>query len=134
MANPATPGEAIAGRLLDPAATILAALVAGRVYPSKPTQEPTGDYVIYYRAGGGDGANLSGASRLKAHEMRVEATGTTETGAEAVLDAAVALLDGWQDRSIGVQGCFGVGDRDESVLEDGRQVSGQTFRLWFKAQ
>lgn len=138
-ANPTTPGEAIGGRLLGEYgapgyADDLAALVDTRVAPSKPTQEPTGDHVSFWKAGGGDGMKLSGAVGLKQYEVRVECVSATTAGAEAILNEVVALLDGWRDRDIGVQGCFPVGDADESTLEDGRQVSGQTFSLWFKAQ
>lgn len=137
MPNPTTASEAIAGRLLGSYGgdvTDLAALVDTRVYPSKPTQEPDGDHVVYYRTGGGDGTKLGASNGLRQHEMRVECVSETAAGAEAILDAADALLSGWRDRDIGVQGCFASGDRDESTLEDGRQVSGQTYSLWFKAQ
>lgn len=134
MANPTTPGEAIAGRLTAADATALAALVATRVFPSKPTQEPTGDYVTFWRTGGGDGGTLAASNGLRQHEMRVECTGSTEAVAESILGAVSARLNGWRDRTIGVQGCFAVGDSDETTLDDGRQVSGQTFGLWFKAQ
>lgn len=137
MANPTTAGEAVAGRLLGTDGTdvsTLAALVAARVYPSKPTQEPAGDYVVFYRQGGGDGMTLAGANRLRQHEMHVEATSTSEDGAEAIIEAVDSLLNGWRNTAVGVQGCFAVGDRDEATLEDGRQVSGQTYSLWFRAQ
>lgn len=134
MPNPTTSSEAIAGRLLAEDATVLAALIDTRVFPSKPTQEPTGDYVVYYRNGGGDGVTLNGTPRLKAYEIRVECVGETQARAEAILKAVDARLDGWRDRDIGVQGCFAVGDSDESTLEDGRQVSGQTYKLMFKPQ
>lgn len=133
MPNPTTAGEVIGGRLLGEYGDVtdLAALVGARVWPSKPTQEATGDHVVFWRNGGGDGKNMSGARRLKSHEMRIECVSTTQAGAEAILEEVVELLDGWQDRDIGVQGCFAVGDRDEATLEDGRQVSGQSFSLWF---
>jgi hypothetical protein len=131
--NPTTPIEAIAGRLLGSYgdASALAALVAKRQYPSKPTQDPPGDHVVFWRVGGGDGANLAGANKLKASEIRVECISATEGGAEKIADAVDGLLNGWRDRGIGVQGCFPVGDRDEATLDDGRQVSGQTYRLHF---
>jgi hypothetical protein len=137
--NPTNTSEAIGGRLLGSyggadLVEALAARVEQRVYPSKPTQGVAGDYVVYWRAGGSDGSTLAGATGLRANEVRVEAVSDTQAGAEAALDAAAALLDGWRDRAIGVQGCFAVGDRDEAVFDDGRQVSGQTFTLHFKAQ
>lgn len=141
MSNPANWSEAIAGRLLGTydaespgESTDLAALVSTRIAPSKPTQDPEGDHVSFWLTGGGDGAKLSGRNGLKPFDVRVEATATTQAGAEAILIQVDALLDGWRDRDRGVQGCFAVGDRDEDTLQDGRQVSGQTYRLWFKAQ
>lgn len=131
MPNPTTPGEAIAGRLLGVDATALAELVGTNVFPSKPTQGYQGDYVVYYREGGGDGATLTRANGLKADEIRVDCTSTTEDGAEKIADAVDALLNGWRDRSIGVHGCFAVGDRDEQT-DDEKQVSGQTYRLHFR--
>lgn len=133
MPNPTTPAEAIAGRLTEPN-TDLAGLVDTRVYPNKPTQEPSGDYVTFYRSGGGDGSTLGGANGLKSSEIRVEAVAPTQAVAESILDAVAVLLDGWRDRSIGVQGCFAVGDRDEDTQDDGRQVAGQTYSLHFKPQ
>lgn len=134
MPNPTTPAEAFAARLTGAEATALVALVEDRVTPGKPTQEPTGDYLTFYRSGGGDGASLGGANGLKSHEMRVEGVAQTQATAEAILDAANELLDGWRDRDIGVQGCFAVGDRDEATQDDGRQVAGQTYSLHFKPQ
>lgn len=142
MPNPTTHGEAIAGRLLGSfgdageagALAALEALIGDRVYPSKPTQDPGGDYVVYFRTGGGDGSKLGGANGLKSGSFRVEAVGQTSDGAEAILKQVVALLDGWSDRAIGVQGCFAEGDADEATDDDNRQVSGQTFSLWFKAK
>jgi hypothetical protein len=66
--------------------------------------------------------------------MRVEAVATTEAEAKAVLSEVRTLLSGWSDRSIGVQGCFEAEDEDESTLDDGAEVAGQTFRLYFAPQ
>lgn len=140
MPTPATPSEALARRLLTGEA--VAALVGTAVHPSKPTQETPGDYVVYFRQGGGDAKTLGGRSALQAHDMRVECYSRTQAGAEAILAAVVTRLCGdraaavavWRDRDNGVHGCFAQGDSDEQVTEDGFQVSGQTFSLWFKPQ
>jgi hypothetical protein len=134
--NPNTPADAIGGRLIGNygAAAGLAALIGTRAYPSKPTQEPEEDYVTFWQTGGGDGITLAGPRQLKSYDVRVEATATTQARAAAILNAVAAVLDGWQNKGIGVQGCFAVGDADETVQDDGRQVSGQTFQLWFKPQ
>ena len=136
MAVPRTEGEAIAQRLLtEPAVT---ALVGTRIYPSKPTQDPTEKYVVYYRTGGGDGRRLAGRHGLQNYAVRVEATAGTQAEAEAILAAVRERLapvgDRWVDKTNGVHGCSTVGDADEQTLEDGRQVSGQTYSIWFKAQ
>lgn len=136
MSAPTTPGEAIAGRLLSGAPDV-AALVGSRIFPSKPTQDAQGDYVVYFRTGGGGNTALGGRIGLQAYEMRVECYARTAGSADAILAAVVARLAGppaWRDRPNGVQGCFPVGDADEQVLDDGDQVSGQTFSLWFKPQ
>lgn len=138
MPNPANGSEAIAGRLLGTDGSnvaALAALIGTRVFPTKPTQEQTGDYLAFWRTGGGDGMRLSSPAGLRPVDVRVECRSATEGGAEAILREVVALLHGWSNRTIGVQGCFAVGDSDEETdPDDGRQVSGQTFQLWFKAQ
>lgn len=134
MANPTTPAEAIAGRLLADDAAALAALVGDRIWPNKPTQDPACPYVTFFRSGGGDGVRLDGATSLNPAEVRVEAVAETQGEADAVMAAVAERLAGWRDRSIGVQGCFPAGDRDEQTNDDGRQVSGQSFTLWFKPQ
>jgi len=136
MPRPRTEGEAIAQRLLtEPAVT---ALVGTRVYPSKPTQDPVEKYIVYYRTGGGDGRRLAGRLGLQNYQVRVESTAGTQAEAEAILAAIIERLtpagDRWVDKDNGVHGCSTVGDADEQTLEDGRQVSGQTFAIWFKAQ
>lgn len=140
MPAPATPSEALAQRLLtDPA---LIALVGKAVFPSAPPQDQPGDYVVYFRQGGGDQKTLDGPSGLQEHQMRVECYSRTQAGAEKLLAAVAARLCGnpatgaapWRDRANGVQGCFPQGDADEQVTDDNFQVSGQTFGLWFKAQ
>lgn len=136
MPRPLTEGEAIATRLLtEPAVT---ALVGTRIYPSKPTQDPAAAYLVYYRTGGGDGRRLGGRHGLQNYAVRVEATAATQGEAEAILAAVRDRLtpagERWVDKDNGVHGCSTVGDADEQTLEDGRQVSGQTFGIWFKAQ
>ncbi len=136
MPAPATIGEAVAQRLLGDIGGVVA-LVASRVYPSKPTQEPTGNYIVYYRTAGGDGVRLGERSGLQNYTVRVEATAETQAAAESIIDAVIARLAGppvWVDKANGVSGCFAQGDKDEDVLEDGRQVSGQSFSVWFKPQ
>jgi hypothetical protein len=136
MPNPTTEGEAIATRLLTDIAT--AALVGTRIYPSKPTQEPNGDYIVYFRTAGGGGKRLKARNGLQNYSVRVEAVAETQAKAEAILKAVTNRLtpaEGtWKDSTIGVQGCYSQGDADEQTLEDGRQVSGATFGIWFKAQ
>lgn len=136
MARPRTEGEAIAQRLLaEPAVT---SIVGNRVYPSKPTQDPSAAYVVYYRTGGGDGRRLAGRNGLQNYAVRVEAVAGSQGEAEAVLKAVRDCLTpegaAWVDKGNGVHSCSTVGDADEQTLEDGRQVSGQTFGIWFKAQ
>ncbi len=131
---PTNPGEALASRLLAHAG--VAALAGAKVYPSKPTQDPPGGanpwpYLVYFRTGGGDGKNLAGRTRLQNYAMRVDCYATTQAAAEQIAAAVAAALDGWADRDNGVQGCFAAGDMDEQTTEDGSQVSGQTFSLWF---
>ena len=140
MAAPAKWGEALAQRLLT-AATV-AALVGTRVFPSKPTQETPGDYVVYFRTGGGDVKTLGSRSGLQPHDVRVECYADTQAAADAILDAVASALCGnraagiaaWRDKDNGVHGCFTQADGDELVTDDAqpRQVSGQTFQLWFK--
>ncbi|AMV30057.1 hypothetical protein VT84_37030 [Gemmata sp. SH-PL17] len=140
MPAPANWGEALAQRLLND--TAVGALVGTKVYPSKPTQDTTGAYVVYFRAGGADVTTLGARSALQPHDVRVECYADTQADADALLVAVVTALCGnkatgvapWRDRANGVQGCFTQGDGDELVTDDAqpRQVSGQTFRLFFK--
>ncbi len=131
-----TEGEAIAQRLLSD--TAIVQLVGQRVAPSVPTQDPTSDYIVYYRVSGGDGRRLAGRNGLQKYDVRIECTAETQARAEAILAAVVARLtpegERWTDPANGVQGCSTSGDADEAVLEDNRRVSGQTFSIWFKAQ
>lgn len=127
----ATEGELIGAWLLADAT--VASLVETRVYPSKPTQEPDGDHLVYYRVSGGDGTTVGGADRYTWRDVRVEAVSTTQAGAEAILKAARScLLSKPRDLANGFQGAFARGDADEATLDDGRQVSGQTFGVRFK--
>lgn len=137
---PATPSEAIAQRLLTDES--ITDLVGAAVFPSKPTQDTPGDFLVYFRQGGGDVKTLGARSGLQPHEMRVECYAATQAAAEGLLAAVVTRLCGdrtaevavWRDRANGVHGCFAQGDSDELVTDDGKQVSGQTFSLWFKPQ
>ena len=129
----ATPGEVLAARLF--ATSAVTALVGTRIYPTKPEQDPQGDYAVYYRTGGGGGVRLAAPTRLNRYTIRVDCYSTTAAGAEAILAAAAAALSGWSDRTNRVQGCFAEEDADELLADDGGgspyQVSGQTFALWY---
>lgn len=126
----ATSAEAIAARLL--ADGPLGALVGTRITPGTPTQEPTDDYLCFWRQSGGDGITLSGPRSSRGESIRVEATAATQARAEAILNAARNSLHGWQDYAAGVQGCFAQGDADEQIDAAGRFVSGQTFEIRFE--
>lgn len=125
-----TSAEVIAARLLADGPTT--ALVSTRITPSKPVQEPDGDYLCFWRQSGGDGVTLDGPTASHWEEIRVEATAATQARAEAILKAVRESLHGWRDVANGVQGSFAQGDADEQTLEDGRQVSGQSFMIRFK--
>lgn len=128
---PATEGEAIAARLLGGSG--VTALVEQRVYPSKPQQEPDGDYVVYFRQAGGDPpVTLSGPGSASWREVRVEAWARTQARAEAILKAVRARLSGWSDWSAGVELCLSRGDADEQTFDANWQVSGQTFGVRFQ--
>jgi hypothetical protein len=126
---PNTPGEALGLRLLSDGA--VAGLVGDRVTPTKPTQEPAADYLVYTKTGGGDGINAGGRKKLQEYLFRVDIYAATDTAAQAILTAVIVCLTGWVDRSSGVQGCFPVGDEDDNTLDDARQVTGKTFRLFY---
>lgn len=130
---PANAIEAVGGRLAE-AEGALAGLVQGRCWPGKPAANASLPYVVFYRTSGDDGVNLNGRRGTRQHEIRVEAWARSEEEAETVLAAAHEQLDGWQDRSNGVQGCFARGDADEQVNEDDTHVSGQTFGITFCPQ
>ncbi len=127
-----TPSEAIGTRLTSD--TALAALVSDRIAPIKPEHDATLPYVVFTKSSGGDGANLTAARRTRQHDIRVDVYAANETDAEPVLAAVLDRLDCWQDRSIGVQGCFAQGDADQEQMDDGNVISGQTFSLWFSPQ
>lgn len=128
----ATVGDVLKPRLTSDAA--VTALVGDRIFPSKPLQEPGDDeaYLCYWNAGGGDGITLSGPQSYRTHDVRIEAVAKTQAIAEAAIAAAKARLHGWRDVAAGVQGCFAQGDADETVLDDGFQISGQSFSIRFK--
>jgi hypothetical protein len=130
---PATPTEAIVGRLT--ATTAVADRAAARVYPTLPTQDPGGDYVVVTKTAGGGGMRLASPTRANQYSMRVDCYSTTQAGAEALLAACVGGLAGWSDRANKVLGCFPTEDADEQVTDDAGgevyRVSGQTFSLFF---
>lgn len=130
---PANEIQAIAGRLAEPD-TSLVSLIAQRAYPGKPTGNAGLPYVVFYRASGGDGTNLAGRRGTRQTDIRVDAYARSEEEAEQVLAAVREQLDAWRDRNNGVQGCFAQGDADETILDDDRHSSGQTFSLWFNPQ
>jgi hypothetical protein len=134
---PATSSEAVAARLTHPTdAAALIALVGDRVFPSKPPQEnPTLPYVVWWETGGDGMVTLGGRSTLQPYEVRVECYAETEDESKAILAEVRGLLllsrAAWKLLNLGVQGCFASEDADQMTLEDGTEVSGQTFRLHF---
>ena len=131
---PVAPGEVIAGRLTSSAA--LTALVSQRIYPYKPNQDDTGDYVVYMKVSGGGGVRLDGLTGTKWYQFRVEAYAVNDAKSEAIRQAVTLALDGWVDQSIGVVGCFAQEDQDGQTAEDAAgsvyQISGQTFGIWYR--
>ena len=126
-----TSSELITARLTNAGeAADLIALVASRVYPSKPTQDAVRPFVTWWLVSGDGQKTLSGRSRLQPYELRVEATADTEAAAVAVIQAVRSALDGWSSRDEGIQGCFAQEDADQQTLDDGAEVAGQTFKLW----
>src|SRR5262245_48755639 len=130
MPVPTTPGEAIAQRLL--ANGSITALVNQRVYPSKPEGNPTWPFIVYFRAGGGGGHHLGGRNRTQEYTMRVEVYAEHDTQAQPIIAAVVSALKNWRDIPNKVHGSFATDDADEVVLDDGSQVPGQSFRLFFQ--
>ncbi len=131
----ATPSEAIADRLTVGADQVIA-LVGTRVYPAKPTQDPAGAHVVFTITAGGEGTTLGGRNGLQVYDVLVDCVANTAAAAESLLKVVIERLAGppvWRDRDNGIHGCFGSADHSEQVLDDGGQVSSQTFRLWFKA-
>lgn len=127
----ASPTEAVNARLIADAG--VGALVADRVYPSKPTQDATWPYVVSWKQGGGDGVNLDrGRNTIQSYLVRVEAYAVTSASAEAIMAAVVTALAGWQDKTNYVWGVFPTGDADEQVSDDGTQISGQSFNVFFR--
>lgn len=132
---PGTTSEVITDRFTTiPAANALIALVADRVFPSKPAQNAVLPFVVWWLTSGDGAKTLSGRSRLQQYDLRVEAVATTEAESAAVLDTVRILLDGWQDRLAGIQGCFAAEDVDQQTLDDGSEIAGQTFRLHYIPQ
>ncbi len=130
-----TPSEVLHGRLSDETdAAALIALVSDRLFPSKPDQDAALPLLTWWVVGGDGLGTLSGRSRLQAYDLRLEAHARTEAESVAVLAAARPVLHGWRDREIGVQGCFATEDTDQQTIDDGTEVSGQTFRLWYAPQ
>lgn len=136
---PATSSEVIAARLTTtPAADDLIALVGLNGFPSKPTQDAPLPYVVWWEAGGDGLKTLAGRSGLQVYDVRVECYARTEAESKAVLAEVRALLlvsrAAWKALNLGVQGCFAAEDADQQTLDDGAEVSGQTFRLHYVPQ
>lgn len=136
MPVPTTPSEAIATKLL---ATAGVTSLVGRdatsgvysIFPDKPTQDAPWDYVVFYKTGGGDGLRLDGRNKLQNYTFRFDVYAQTQGRAEALIKAITVAFDGWVDVANKVKGCFPVGDEDEQVFDDGTQISGKSFSLWY---
>lgn len=131
MPAPENAIDAVIGRLLHAS---VAALVLDRVKPSKPTQDDLLPCISVYRSSGNDGTNLAAVRRLRQNDIRVDAWARNQKEAQAVLAVAVDRLDGWSDKPNGVHACLAQGDADEQTNDDGDQISGQTFSVWFAPQ
>lgn len=135
-----TESEAIAQRLLNH--TPLSDLVATRITPNFPQQEPDGDYLVFFRTGGGGNTNFDGRCGLQEFMYQLEAYAASDEVAEKILSAAVERLCGnqrkgilpWVDRDNGVQGCFNNADASNDIRADGTMVLGQTVTIFFCPQ
>lgn len=123
----------------------LRAIVGNRIKPNKPTpgeEESQKPYVTFWRITGGGAYDLGGRSGLQNYMFRIEFHADTDKQAEVIREIVLDRLCGnakrniepWVDRSQGVQGCFAADDADADTDDDGQQISGQTFSLWFCPQ
>lgn len=131
MPAPANAIDAVIGRLLHVSVT---AIAGDRVKPSKPTQDDSLPYVSVFRSSGNEGLNLGEVRRVRQNDIRCDAWARNQKEAQNLLAAIVARLDGWADKPNGVHGCFAQGDANEQTNDDGDQISGQTFSVWFAPQ
>lgn len=129
MPVPVSPTEAFVAKQIGTAG--VSALIAARLYPDIPTQDPTWPYAtVSVMAGGGD-LRLSGRNTLQEYSMMVRCYATTKAAADAILDAMNTACDGWVDVTNKVKGCFPGGDRSEETQDDGSRATIQTFRLFY---
>lgn len=127
---PATETEALTARLLSDSALLV--LVDERVTPLKPTQEPSGDYVVLQTISSDEGVMpLSGPNSGHFAEVRIEAYAGTEARAKAIIRTVKTRLHGWQDYAEGVEGCFARGDSSTDVIDRDWCVAGQSFGIRF---
>lgn len=130
MPAPATPGAALAQRLIQAATS-----ARERVFPLKPTRNTKGHYIVYRKTAGGGGKRLNGRNRLQSYLFRIDCYAGSQDEADALLKAVLATLAAWDDHENGVHGCFEAEDQDDDLVEDGGgdeyYVAGQTVELWF---
>lgn len=129
MPVPNSPTEAFVSRMAATAG--VTALIATRLYPDVPTQDPTWPYATASVTYGGGDLRLSGRNTLQEYGLLVGVFAATKAAADAILDAMIAACDGWVDVPNKVKGCFPAGDRGEETLDDGSRVMRQTFRLFY---
>lgn len=129
MPVPNSPTEAFVQKQVGTAGVF--ALIAARLYPDIPTQEPTYPYGVVSQISGGGELRLSGPNQLQEYMLGVEAHATTQAGAFALLDAMIAAVAGWVDVTNKVKGCFPSGDRSEDTIEETHRIARQTFRLFY---
>jgi hypothetical protein len=125
-------GQAFYARLK----TAVAGTSAGdRVFPTMPTQDQPGDYVVYQKISGGGEIVLGGRSKLQEYSFRVNIYADDEAAAEAIITAMsdeTNGLPGFVDRANGVQGILPSSDQDADVLDDGTRIPGQTYSIFFE--
>lgn len=135
-----SPGEAIIKRLLSESQ--LTPLVAARITPNLPEQEPVGPYIVCRRVSGGEGFTLDGGNRLKQYAFRIDVYADNDTKAEQILTIVTDRLCGnksktiapWRDLADGVQICCPMDDLDADILQDASSVNGLTVSIWFAPQ
>lgn len=141
--KPVNSGEALAQRLLT--GEDVKALVGTRITPNKPTQGESFNvkpYLCFWKVGGGGESNLAGRTRLQSYQWRIEFHAETDEQAEKLREVVLDRLAGnprngipvWRDLESGVHVCKVVDDADAEVREDGSQIAGQTFSIWFCPQ